>query len=328
MSPLDDDWREWLAENLIRGISLDALIAPLLARGCSEEAVRAEATAAEAHPYVRAGRQVAGELRRRDWLLSTLGALQRLAHSEVERVALPDRETFLRTYYAPNLPAVFLDAVQGWPALSWTPRDLAERFGEHVVEVQGDREADPLFELRSNHHKQVKTLGEFVSAIEEGRHNDLYMTANNAGANRALLAQLFEEIGGIGELLDTERNNECGFLWLGPAGVVTPLHHDLTNNLLVQLHGRKRVHLIPALQVPWLYNFHHVYSRVNAPEPDLEATPDYALTTPYQVLLSPGEVLFIPAGWWHWVEGLDVTISLSFTNLTLPNSYPRVAETS
>ena len=36
-----------------------------------------------------------------------------------------------------------------------------------------------------------------------------------------------------------------GFLWIGPAGTLTPFHHDLTNNLLVQVKGRKRVHMVP-----------------------------------------------------------------------------------
>ncbi len=31
-------------------------------------------------------------------------------------------------------------------------------------------------------------------------------------------------------------------------------------------------------------------------------------------VVEPGELLFIPVGWWHAVRSLDVSMSLSFTN--------------
>ncbi len=35
--------------------------------------------------------------------------------------------------------------------------------------------------------------------------------------------------------------------------------------------------------------------------------------------LGPGEILFIPVGWWHHVVGLETTIGLSFTNFVWDN---------
>lgn len=31
------------------------------------------------------------------------------------------------------------------------------------------------------------------------------------------------------------------FVWFGPAGTVTPMHHDTMNILMAQVYGRKRV---------------------------------------------------------------------------------------
>ena len=47
----------------------------------------------------------------------------------------------------------------------------------------------------------------------------------------------------------------------------------------------------------------------NAPEPLVE------------VVLAPGEALFIPAGWWHQVDALDVSISVSILSLAWPNDF-------
>ena len=41
----------------------------------------------------------------------------------------------------------------------------------------------------------------------------------------------------------------------------------------------------------------------------------------HEVELSPGQALFIPAGWWHEVDALDVSISLSVTAFARPNRY-------
>ena len=38
-------------------------------------------------------------------------------------------------------------------------------------------------------------------------------------------------------------------------------------------------------------------------------------------VIGEGEALFIPVGWWHHVEGLDVTIGLSFTQFVKDNDF-------
>jgi mannose-6-phosphate isomerase-like protein (cupin superfamily) len=39
------------------------------------------------------------------------------------------------------------------------------------------------------------------------------------------------------------------------------------------------------------------------------------------VNVGPGQALFIPVGWWHCVEALETSISMSFTNFVWPNTY-------
>ena len=157
---------------------------------------------------------------------------------------------------------------------------------------------------------------------DAGQSNDCYMTANNTKGSKAGLSALFQEVGEFGPGYNQPDEDRSGmFLWFGPAGVVTPLHHDLTNNVLLQIYGRKEVQLIPALQTPYVYNDVGVFSAAEFPNFDEKRHPLMKKVKPLTVLLSPGEALFIPIGWWHRVEGLDISISVSFTNLRAPNNF-------
>jgi len=123
-------------------------------------------------------------------------------------------------------------------------------------------------------------------------------------------------------VLDQPGAQKPGMIWIGPKGTFTPLHHDLTNNLIVQVVGRKRVVMASPAETPKLYNRLHVFSDVGNvidPELDLSAYPKVADARLHEVVLEPGEALFVPIGWWHQVEALDFSVSLTFTNFRWPN---------
>ena len=39
------------------------------------------------------------------------------------------------------------------------------------------------------------------------------------------------------------------------------------------------------------------------------------------VELAPGEILFLPVGWWHFVEGLDISLTISATHVRWDNDF-------
>lgn len=343
-------WEAWLSENLLLGVARGDLEGPLVAAGYSASEVAAAIEAAEAHPYFRGARQIARRLGRREWLLRTLQTLRDLAPAapptpsggltsgELTSGELlrprpwpSDATTFCREHYAPACPGFFPGAAAGWPALDWTAAKLAQRFGDQELEVQWGRSKDPAYEQRSGRYKRRVPFSRFAAALEAGPSNDVYLTANNAPANAWLLAALASELGELGEVfsprsLGPEALSASAFLWIGPSGVVTPLHHDLTNNLFVQLSGRKRFYLASNLQPGPLGNDRHVYSPASLRSPDFERFPELARVRVHQVDLAPGDVLFLPVGWWHEVEGLSASISLTSTRFPWPNDYPRDPE--
>jgi hypothetical protein len=265
-------------------------------------------------------------LAKREWLLEALERQRDLAPSAacVERRADLSADEFLASYYSANRPVILTGELADWPALTrWSPDYLKAKVGPRTIEYQGGRKANPLFEIEKHAHQRQAPFDLFIDAVSrEGAGNDSYITAFNSERNRGALSVLHPDMGFLDKLLDRGDANPNGMMWIGPAGTFTALHHDLTNNLLAQIVGRKRVKLVPAAEVAKLYNERQVYSAVADLEGDgvdLGRYPRLAELRSYDVLLEPGEVLFIPLAWWHQVKSLDFSVTVTYTNFRWPN---------
>lgn len=319
---LNDEWRRWTAENLLLGTALEPVAERLVQMGAPAQLIADEIQAATSSPYFHAGGAVAARLAKRDWVLDSLARLAALAGpADVPRIERPQPDAFLRDHYAANRPAILTGMIDHWPARErWTLDHVAALAGDPEIEVQTGRDDDPDYESRSDQHKQRMPLSALLDRLRSGAPgNDYYVTANNGGHNRAALAPLWTEVGDMPGFLAPDPARD-GFLWMGPQGTITPFHHDLTNNFLVQIMGRKAVTLVPSWEVARMRNHLHCYSEWPSPDA-FAALPPAERPTTLTCTIGPGDTLFIPVGWWHHVEGLDVTISLSFTNFVWDNDF-------
>lgn len=102
-------------------------------------------------------------------------------------------------------------------------------------------------------------------------------------------------------------------LFLGPPHSVTPLHFDclLTHNLFFQIMGRKRFVLIAHEQLKYCYPHHWRWCEVNVEEPDHDRYPLYRMAKPAEVIVEPGDGLYLPPGTLHHVRSLDCALSFN-----------------
>ena len=232
-------------------------------------------------------------------------------------------EDFLEMFFAPQRPTVLCGAMDDWPALRlWTPDYLRAAVGDAEIECQTRRTTNPLFEVQREKHLDRMPFDRFIAQAAGTVGNDIYVTANNAANNAAAVAPLMADLGTIEGILDHAPGEAAGMMWIGPAGAFTPLHHDLTDNLLVQLVGRKRVIIASPAETAKLYNSFDVYSDIpdlTDPGLDLSRYPRLADIRLMDVTLAPGEALFLPVGWWHQVQALDFSVSMTYTNFVWPN---------
>ena len=104
--------------------------------------------------------------------------------------------------------------------------------------------------------------------------------------------------------------------------MLAPLQHDLTNKLIAQVAGRKRLLVLPASEVGKLYNHLGVFSEISDledPSLTLARFPRLEHARFTEVTLMPGEMIFMPLAWWHQVRAIDFSVSITYTNFRWPN---------
>jgi hypothetical protein len=323
---LSHEWVRWAATNLLRGATRAEIEAALREEGVADPIVRRALDEIAASPVYEAAIPFARESRRYRTLARLDRAIGKSAPrpTRLARLPFPGADAFFERFVATGTPAVFTDVVRHWPAFGrWTPASLAGRFGDVVVRITDERERDPDYDARHADHTREITLRAYVERVlaTTGETNDFYMVANNKNLGDSPLAALLDDVRFPEGTVATERLAAATALWLGPAGTVTPLHHDTSNILFAQVFGRKRYRMIAPREIAVMDGARAMYAGVDPEKPDLERYPWWPDVTVKDEILEPGDLLFIPVGWWHHVRALDASISLATNAFVTPNRF-------
>jgi ribosomal protein L16 Arg81 hydroxylase len=285
------------------------------------------------HPLMRLCQHLSLNLKKRNHSLDVAERIHRSSRfwDTIERIRDLSQPDFLERYYSTNRPVILQGMVVGTQPFSLiTLQSLKERFGNVEVEIQDNRSSVERYE---EYCRQLVThirFSDFIDrVIANPVSNEFYMTSNNMFANEHHFSPLWKEHAIFPQFLDSKKLDDAvPSLWVGPGGTVTPLHQDICcNSLFVQIEGRKKFTLISPAQTPYLYDHTNYFSPIDVEKPDYERYPLYRNVRPLNVIVEPGEVLFIPAGWWHQVRALETSISMSFTNFSFDqNVYPSFSQ--
>ncbi|KAI5107050.1 HSPB1-associated protein 1 homolog isoform X2 [Silurus meridionalis] len=229
-------------------------------------------------------------------------------------------------------PAVFLNMTDNWPGRDWTLEHLASCLEEKSVRFrigkQGKPKA-PLFETECSYVEA--TLAEFLcwtrggDAASIGPFAAYPISEYWAYADYKYIDHLFQDkTNKFKDILWSDfgypgRDGRESTLWVGTNGANTPCHLDTYGcNLVFQIQGRKRWHLFPPDDTAFMYPTRipyeesSVFSQVNVICPDMCRFPAFGKARSHLVTLEPGQVLFVPRHWWHYVESIDpVTVSVN-----------------
>lgn len=324
-STLPPDWIQWIAEQRLRQCTPESMIDTMVNGGFARDIAQQAVTNITHDPCYHAAERFIQLTRKLESVMANLQRLRELSpqYSTVEKRCQIPHDEFVERYCIGNRPVVLTDLASDWPARQrWSPAYLKERFGNVMVEIQADRNNDPDYEPNKLQHRTEMRIADLVDKVlQVNSSNDFYLTANNEALRRPELAPLLDDIGSLPPILDRTRLATESSLWFGPAGTVTPLHHDTLMLFHTQIVGRKRWRFISPLETPNLYNYNGVFSPIDLDNIDLQRFPAFAGVKVLEVIVEPGDTVFLPLGWWHQVTSLDICLSFSFSNLAFPNTY-------
>ncbi|UQA61279.1 cupin-like domain-containing protein [Polyangium aurulentum] len=322
---LSDDWRAWVVENALRGVSREGLVETLVDNGVPARIAYREVSEILASPAMAACVALDRRVQKLEMVarLGRVMAEQAPRPDEIERVHRIDADAFYAHHFAACRPLFLTGFTEGWPALGqWSPAHFKERFGEAEIEIMADRNAHPTPDRDPAAHRRKVRMADFVDMIAAaGATNDFYMVAHNHARENPALRPLFDDVRPPGDIFDPAPLMRASSLWLGPAGTLTPLHHDTTNVLFCQIYGKKRFWLVSPQETALLDRADGFYATVRATDLEAGRHPELGEVRVHRVDLAPGDSLFIPAGWWHEVLALEPSISFSLMNFRRPNDY-------
>jgi hypothetical protein len=231
-------------------------------------------------------------------------------YPEVDRRSGLSIAGFNREYRAKGKPVVITDAADDWAARkSWTFDFFKSRFGDAQVLVykyRGEKyKPADASRMRLADYIEGAAAGDWTSFPYYIRDNWALLYENPELAQDYSYPEYFFD---WFSLLPGFMRLKYPRIFIGPRGAVTPLHLDIwgTHAWLTQLVGRKRWILFSPDQRPLLHEL-----QVDPNQPDHQRFPLFCRAQGFECTIGPGDTVFVPGGWAHWVESLDSSISLS-----------------
>ncbi|MCA9798780.1 MAG: cupin-like domain-containing protein [Cyanobacteria bacterium HKST-UBA04] len=332
LQTMSDDVKQWVCTCLLNEVPPQE-IARLVqtSYGIEPGTTMAFIQGTQASPMFAAAQQVQTEMNKRDWLLANLRkahALHRSYH-KIERVGDISPDDFFTDFYSANRPCVLTNVTKQWPAMQkWSLDYLKYTYGHLELEVQTNREKNPRYDQQHTSHAKAMPFALYVDMVASAEHtNDFYMTSRNMMRHGELLKGIVQDVSPLPDILNENYSGTIAFLWVGPKGARTQLHHDMSNNLHVIITGQKRLLMADPYQLPFMYHHNNYWGGVPYPDtPDLDEYPRFADAQFTEVFVNPGEGIFIPVLWWHYVEATQACISVAFNNFRFPNHYQSFEE--
>jgi hypothetical protein len=120
------------------------------------------------------------------------------------------------------------------------------------------------------------------------------------------------------------------WLWIQEGGSVTPLHHDFQDNVYLLITGLKKFTLLSPAAHARLYMYPHSHPAARSSQLKMNFTTRlrdnarFPLAYEFDVLeavLTPSDMLFLPALWFHHVETVQSSVAINVWTAIQANLY-------
>jgi hypothetical protein len=223
--------------------------------------------------------------------------------TELERI---DGDAFVEDFVRPGRPLLIRGGIsREWPAYDrWNYDYFKRTVGDTTIPVF-DSQPESGVPAPDAYMK----LSEYLDVITGGP-SDLRIFSLNVYRFARPLCSDFS----FPDQLQLRFLRQFPMIFFGGEGSITELHYDvdLANILLTQFHGKKRVLLFSPNQstnlyrMPWMLK-----TMVDLSRPDCQKFPRLNDVQGLVGHMEHGDTLFIPSGWWHYMEYPEAGYALS-----------------
>jgi len=247
---------------------------------------------------------------------------------KLKRVSNLTKQAFFDEFLLPHQPVIITDAMDTWDLEKFQPGYLDRAFGHYDVQIYNDlfdlQTIDPLSTyLQDNFNKPENTerSHEYIRWYSQLRDVDFFWSDEVFRSLKGAWGHPYflpDDSFVIPDAAEGKKAyvTECRYpyrgLFISGKGARTRLHRDPFNSnaILCQFYGQKKIYLYDPGQARYVMNEGEF---VDIDEPDTSRFPDFSKAVCfYEDTLSPGEVLFFPAVWFHDVTSVSDSISITW----------------
>ncbi|XP_040827877.1 tRNA wybutosine-synthesizing protein 5 [Ochotona curzoniae] len=250
------------------------------------------------------------------------------ARIPVPRLQGVSEAQFLQDLYPQRKPLV-LEGIDLGPCTSkWTVDYLSQVGGKQDVKIHVAAVAQMDF-ISKNFVYRTLPFDKLVQRAAEEKHKEFFISEDEKYYLRSLGEDPRKDVADIRKqfpLLEGDIKFPNFFqkeqffssvFRISSPGLQLWTHYDVMDNFLIQVTGKKRVVLFSPRDAPYLYLSGTKSQVLNIDNPDLARYPLFTKARRYECSLEAGDILFIPALWFHNVisEEFGVGVNVFWKHL-------------
>ncbi|XP_045703541.1 tRNA wybutosine-synthesizing protein 5 isoform X1 [Phyllostomus hastatus] len=249
-------------------------------------------------------------------------------HLQVPRLEGVSEEHFMQHLYPQRKPLVLEGMDLGTCTSKWTVDYLTQVGAGREVKIHVAAVAQMDF-ISKNFVYRTLPFDKLVQRAAEEKHKEFFISEDEKYYLRSLGEDPRKDVADIRKqfpLLEgdikfpkffKEEQFFSSVFRISSPGLQLWTHYDVMDNFLIQVKGKKRVVLFSPRDAQYLYLSGTKSEVLNIDNPDLAKYPLFSKARRYECSLKAGDVLFIPALWFHNVisEEFGVGVNVFWKHL-------------
>jgi len=231
---------------------------------------------------------------------------------QIDTVTNISDKDFKKNYFTTQRPVIIRGLTNSYSAgKKWTMDYIKDVCGDVIVDLYDNSKKNNFSAFTSPDFKMK--FSDYIHILLENKPTPLRIFLFNMFKERPELRKDFPCPTIFNGIL-----GRVGFMFFGSKGINVRIHQDMdmSNVMLTQFYGRKKVVLISPVYSRLLYKLpFNTYSLIDLDKPDYERYPGLRYIEIQECILEPGDSLFMPSGYWHYITYLDAGFSVSYRKL-------------